>query len=82
MACGKPIIDSLSGEGRKIVEESKSGFVSEPDNYISFSNSIIKFLKLSEKNKSKLGLNARNYFKKEFNRGSLINKLSNFFNEK
>ena len=43
MACGKPIIASLSGEGKKIIEESKSGYVSEPDDYISFSNSIIKF---------------------------------------
>ena len=51
MACSKPIIASLDGEGGRVILEAKSGFVSPSEDHISLSKSIIKFLKLNSNEK-------------------------------
>ena len=79
LACGKPIIASLNGIGAKIIRESNSGIVSKAEDPISLANSIIEFIKLSDEQKKKLGLNARRYFEKEFQRTKLINRLIDIF---
>ncbi len=79
LACGKPIIASLNGIGAKIIRESNSGIVSKAEDPNSLANSIIKFIKLSDEQKKELGLNARKYFEKEFQRIKLINRLIDIF---
>ena len=75
MACGKPIIASLDGEGSRIIEEAKAGFTSEAEDAVALKNSINKALTLSPDELFQLGINARNYFEKEFERSQLIEKL-------
>ena len=79
LACGKPIIASLNGIGAKIIRESNSGLVSKAEDPNSLANSIIEFMKLTDEQKKKLGLNARRYFEKEFQRTKLINRLIDIF---
>ena len=79
MACGKPIIASLSGEGAKCIVESESGFVAEPENEIILAERIIDFLMLNKNEKKKLGLNARKYYLKQFDLNLLIDKLIKIF---
>ena len=75
MACGKPIIASLTGEGAKCILESGSGFVAESENEIKLSEKIIEFFELDNFKKNEMGLNGRKYFMKEFEINKLINKL-------
>ena len=81
LASGKPIIASINGIGAEIIKESKSGYVSNAEDPISLSNSIIDFSKLNLKQRKALGKNARNYYKKEFERTRLLNRLINIFEE-
>ena len=75
MACGKPIIASLEGEGKRIIEEARCGLVAEPNNSYQLAQKILEFLNLSEKEKSKLGENGRKYFENEFEGDKQISKL-------
>ena len=75
MACGKPIIASLNGEGARIIMEANAGFATKSEDSIALKDSIKKFLSLSLNEKSELGKNARKYFEEEFEREKLINKL-------
>jgi len=75
MACGKPIIASMDGEGARIIEEAKAGFISGAEDVLSLKDSIDKALALSPIELFQLGINARNYFEKEFERNQLIDKL-------
>ena len=75
LACGKPIITSLDGEGSRVVEEANAGFVNPSEDPIALANSIKKFLALSIEEQEALGLNARKYFDKEFERELLVDKL-------
>ena len=78
-ACGKPIIASLNGIGAKLIEESKSGFISKAEDAHSLAESVYKFSKLSSTQKKELGKNARIYYEKEFERGKLIKRLIDIF---
>ena len=80
MACSKPIIASLDGEGGRVILESKCGLVSPSEDYVSFSNLIVQFLKLSTKEKESMGLNAGLYFNNEFERNKQFKKIVNIFN--
>jgi glycosyltransferase involved in cell wall biosynthesis len=75
MACGKPIIATLNGEGARIIMEANAGFATKSEDSIALKDSIKKFLLLSLDEKSELGKNARKYFECEFEREFLVNKL-------
>ena len=75
LACGKPIITSLDGEGSKIILNARAGFVSQSEDPLALKEAILKFLNLSKDEKITMGNNARNYFEKEFEREYLLDKL-------
>ena len=49
MACGKPIIASLEGEGKRIIEEAECGLVAEPNNSLQLAEKILEFKNISSK---------------------------------
>ncbi len=81
LASGKPIIGSLDGIGNRIIKESKSGFVSNSNDHIQLAKNILKFSNLNNEQYIKMGNNARNYYLKEFDRETLLNKLIDIFGE-
>jgi glycosyltransferase involved in cell wall biosynthesis len=75
LACGKPILASLDGEGANIVIESKSGFVAPSENAELFAENVIKIWNLSSESRNEMSENALQYFKNEFEREMLIDSL-------
>jgi glycosyltransferase involved in cell wall biosynthesis len=80
LACGKPIITSLDGEGSKIIEEAKAGFTSPSEDYVGLVANIKKFLTLSNLEQKVLGQNGKAYFDSEFEREILVDKLEEILN--
>ncbi len=81
LACGRPIIASLDGEGAKIIEEANAGFTSPSENEIMLADSISKLYNMRETDRIKMGLNGRLYFEKEFEINYLLDKLEIIFAE-
>ncbi len=75
LACGKPIITSLDGEGSKIIEEANAGFTSASEDCEGLVYNIKKFLSLSNEEQKILGQNGRAYFNIEFEREILVDRL-------
>lgn len=75
LACGKPIITSLDGEGSKIIKEANAGFTSPSEDYDCLVANIKKFLTLSNEEQKILGQNGRAYFNIEFEREILVDRL-------
>lgn len=75
LASGKPILGSLDGEGAKVIEESKAGFVSPSGDAELFAKNVVKFYNLSSEEKNTMKVNGMNYFKNEFEREMLIDNL-------
>ena len=49
LACGKPIIAALDGEGAKIINKSRSGISVGAENYKKLANAVLTFSKMSNK---------------------------------
>lgn len=82
LACGKPIIGSIDGEGAKIIIQAQAGVVSASEDVDTLVTNIINLYNLSELERTTLGLNGRAYFEKEFSMEILINKLEDIFKSK
>jgi glycosyltransferase involved in cell wall biosynthesis len=80
MACGKPILACLEGEGAKVIAESDSGLISEPENANHLADNILKMFNMANQERDKMGLNAFEYFQKEFERELLLDRLLEILN--
>ena len=82
LACGKPIIASIDGEGAKIVNDAKCGVVSTAEDFLALSEQIRGLIALDKSKLIEFGNNAIIYYKNEFNKEYLLNKLEAIFNSK
>ena len=79
LACGKPIIASIDGEGAKIVNDAKCGVTSSAEDSLALSNKIKELMALDKSSLNELGKNGRAYYEKEFDRNNLLEKLESIF---
>ena len=79
LACGKPIIASLDGEGAKIVEKAECGLVSPAENSVKLGENIKKIMSWDKSKLDKIGSNGATYYRKEFDRNFLLDRLESIF---
>ena len=80
MAAGKPIIGSINGETQRVIELSKSGLCCRAEDYIEFSNLILKFC-ISD-NKEEMSLNSKKFYCDNYSKKNFIKKLKYEINKK
>ena len=79
LACGKPIVAALEGEGAKIILESKAGLVATSGNNKQLANKVFELYKMSSDERITLGENGRTYFELNFEREKLLKELIDIF---
>ena len=79
MACGIPVISSSNGEVNEIINESNSGFCSPAGDIEKLCEIIIEISSKSSEELSELGVNARIYYDKNFNKKKLLDKIDTYF---
>jgi glycosyltransferase involved in cell wall biosynthesis len=81
LACGKPIIASLDGEGARIIEEAKAGLAvpSESPELLAEAARTLSLLDASEL--AAVGINARAYFDAHFSRAHLMDVFEGWLEE-
>jgi len=82
MACGKPILTMLDGEGSRIVQEAEAGFVCNSGDAENLAKNVLKTYKKSAQERDELGQNALSYYKKVFERNKLFTEVENLFKNK
>lgn len=75
LACGRPILASLDGEGARIIKESKSGFVSDAEDIHGLVDNVIRLYEIPSSEREQFGKNGLKYFESEFDREIVLNKL-------
>ncbi len=75
MACAKPILAILDGEGTRIVREAKAGLTSPAGDSGSLAAQIKHMASLSESERKEMGLNGRKYYETHFDRNRLFDQL-------
>lgn len=81
MACAKPIIACLEGEGARVITESKAGIVCQPEDAESLATAILQMYQMKPEERSILGMNARNYYENNFERDRLIKQFNGLIEE-
>lgn len=81
LACAKPIIGALNGEGRAVIEEACAGMVTHSANPEALATIALEMVALSLDKREKLGMNGYHYFNKHFNRDVLLQNLENWMIE-
>lgn len=77
MACGVPIIGCVSGEGKRTIEDSRSGIVSTEISVEGLVNVCYQFLNCSKEEYKQLCENSLLFGQKNFDRDKLISLLEN-----
>ncbi len=75
MACGRPILACLDGEGAKVIQESGAGFSCSTDDYELLSECVLKMFNLTDTERKEAGLRGRAYFEKYFTRDILLSRF-------
>ncbi len=81
MLCKKPIIGIISGETKRVIEDSKCGIVLDPNNIDSSINKLRDFLKLSDAKHNEMGKNGYDFYNKNFDKDVLIRKFENILKQ-
>ena len=75
MGAGKPVIGSISGETKRIIEQANMGYCAEAEDLEGFCESVRQFALLSTEQRKSLSLNARSYFDAHYNADKVFDDL-------
>lgn len=75
MACGRPILAALEGEGARILEEAQAGVVVPAENPTALAEATLRLFHMRVDEREAMGQNGRRYFLREFARDTLIARL-------
>jgi len=81
LACAKPIIAALDGEGAKVVEEAGAGLNCPAENPEALADAVLKLYNISEADRKGMGKKGISYFEKHFEREMLLDRLEGWMKE-
>lgn len=81
LACGRPIIAALDGEGGQVVVESGAGFASPPEDSEALAESILTIYRMPKEQREAMGKRGKEYCEKNFEREMLIDRLEGWMRE-
>ena len=82
MSVGRPILTICDGITSKIINQSNSGFTANSGDYIKFAQNIELIKKLKREELDILGENSKKYFKNNFSRKYVYNKIISLLNDR
>ena len=81
MACGRPIVASLGGEGARVIEEAGAGLVAEPGQPRALAAAIRAMLDAPEAVRARHGRAARRYFEETYAAETVYGRLERWLAE-
>lgn len=81
MACGKPIIACLDGEGAMLVKGADAGVVCPAESSTELADRVLELYRMSPEERRQLGENGKQFAREHFDRNRLIDSLENMMTE-
>jgi glycosyltransferase involved in cell wall biosynthesis len=81
LACGKPILAALDGEGARLIEESGGGMTVPAGNPDALAEMVARMSKMPKSELEKMGRLSRDYSEKHFERNRLLDRLDAWIRE-
>jgi glycosyltransferase involved in cell wall biosynthesis len=81
LACAKPVLAALDGEGARVIEESGGGMTAPSGDADALAEIVLKMYKMPNADREKMGRHARKYFEEHFERNMLLDRLDKWMRE-
>lgn len=81
LACGRPIVAALDGEGARVVEESGVGLAGPAGDPAALAANVLALYRLSKSERRAMGLRGRAYFEQHFEPERLLDRLEELMRE-
>jgi glycosyltransferase involved in cell wall biosynthesis len=81
LSSGKPMITAIDGEVAEIVSESGAGFAVAAGDAESLAGAVLKMASLSKRERLEMGERGQQYFRKNFGRDELLDRLTTLLKE-
>ena len=75
LACGRPIVAALDGEGARVLDEAGAGLSCPAGDAHALADAVSALHDMQEPERASKGASGRAYFEKEFERGMLLSRL-------
>ncbi|MFA4903606.1 MAG: glycosyltransferase family 4 protein [Desulfobaccales bacterium] len=81
LACSKPVIASLDGEGARVVQEADAGLAGPAGDSAALADNVLAMYHLPTSKRRAMGLRGRGYFERHFERQMLLDRLEKLMQE-
>lgn len=81
LACGRPILAALDGEGARILTESGAGVVASAEDSEGLAEGAIRLYRMSSDQRETMGRCGRDYFEGHFDRDKLVDRLEGWMRD-
>ncbi|MEI8356088.1 MAG: glycosyltransferase family 4 protein [Deltaproteobacteria bacterium] len=81
LACGRPIIAALDGEGAKVINASEAGFSCPAESPDDLAQIVLKMYETSKPERESMGAKGRIYYEANFDREMLLDKLEGWMKD-
>lgn len=75
MACGRPIVASLDGEGARVVADAGAGVAAPANDAAALARRVLELYRMPASEREAMGARGRAYFEQHFERSALVNRL-------
>lgn len=81
MACGRPVLTMVDGEGSRVVEEANAGLTSGSGESDKLAENVLKMFNMTSDQRCEFGDNALKYYNENYSRDVLLDKLETVMQE-
>jgi len=81
MACGKPVLAALNGEGARVIEEAGAGIAVEAGDDKHLAEAVLKLYHMPVEQRRAMGDKGRDYYDKHFEREMLVARLEQWMRD-
>ncbi len=81
LACGRPIVGMLDGEGASVLRESGAALVGPAGDAKALAENVLALYRKSNEERMRMGQSGREYYRQHFERDHLMTQLEQWFEE-
>ena len=81
LACGRPIVAALDGEGAAVIEQSGAGLVCGAEDSAALAANVLALYRMPRSAREAMGTRGRRYYENTFERGRLLGQLEGWMQE-
>jgi len=81
MACCKPVLAALNGEGARVIEDAGAGLAVAAEDDESLAKAVLELYHMSVEKRQAMGMRGRQYYDRHFERDMLVERLEQWMRE-